>query len=175
MKVKRLLILLLFIFLYGCAQTTRSPFGFKTTSECDSLHTRDSARIQCYHTAAITAAYLCNEGEARSICTRIWTDFRGAPDSGNDIRRKAELVHNKCYYDIAKILRNPALCASIQKQDNLGVSLLGEEVTRDMCYQETNKLAQIAPEYLHNNNTNSMCYTIFILPLILVFSYIRKR
>lgn len=171
MNVKRLLVIsLLFLLLYGCTDTDSSPFGFKSTSECDSQYTRDASRMQCYHTAAITAAYMCNEGEAASICTRIWIDFSGAPDNGNDIRRKAELLYNRCFYDIAKITRNPALCASIQKKDNLGVSLLGEEVTQDMCYQEAERLATIAPEHLYSNNTSSMCYTVFILPLLLVFT-----
>ncbi len=171
MNVKRLLIIFsLFLFLYGCTNTTGSPFGFKTTDECDTLHTRDSALIQCYHTAAITSAYLCDEAGARSTCTRIWTDFSGAPDSGNDIRRKAELVHNKCFHDIAKITKNPALCASIERKDNLGISLLGDEVTRDMCYNEVNRLAAIAPDNLYQNNPESMCSAVFILPLLLLFT-----
>lgn len=169
--MKRLLFIFsIYLLLYGCTGTGGSPFGFKTVSECDADNTRDSARMQCYHTAAITSAYLCDEAGARSICTSIWTDFSGAPDSGNDIRRKAELVHNKCYYDIAKITKNPGLCASIQKKDNLGISLLGEEVTRDMCYQEVESLAAIAPDNLYQNNPSSMCSVVFLLPLLLLFT-----
>jgi hypothetical protein len=172
MNVRRLLVIFsLFLLLYGCTGTEgKSPFGFKTVDECDTLHTRDSARMQCYHTAAITSAYLCDESGARNICSSIWLQFSGAPDSGNDIRRKAELVHNKCYYDIAKITKNPALCGSIEKKDNLGISLLGEEVTRDMCYQEVESLASIAPDNLYQNNPNSMCSAVFILPLLLIFT-----
>jgi hypothetical protein len=169
--VKRLLFILsIYLLLYGCTSTEHSPFGFKTVAECDAENTRASARMQCYHTAAITSAYLCDEAGARSICTSIWTDFSGAADSGNDIRRKAELVYNKCYYDIAKITKNPGLCASIQKKDNLGISLLGEDVTRDMCYQEVESLASIAPDNLYQNNPSSMCSVVFLLPLLLLFT-----
>lgn len=172
MNVRRLLIILsLFLFLYGCTGTNeKSPFGFKTVDECDELHTRDSARMQCYHTAAITSAYLCRETQASNICTSIWTDFSGSASDDNDIRRKAELVHNKCFYDIAKITKNPAYCGSIEKKDNLGISLLGEEVTQDMCYQEVERLASIAPDNLYQNNPSSLCSVVFLIPLLLLFT-----
>ena len=160
----RLPLLLLFISLF----LLTGALGLKSQSECDSQYTRPAPRMQCYHTAAVTAAYLGDETLARSICSDIWYQFSGSPDGGNDLRRRAELSYNSCYYDIARILRNPALCDSIQKRDNLGQALVGEEVTQDACYDEATKLAQLAPEYYYQNNPDSLCTMFFVLPALLL-------
>jgi hypothetical protein len=148
--------------------------GLRTQPECDSdpKITRNSEKMNCYYGAAITAAYLCRPGtecrSAKTICEDIWTKF-GAPidpDSGSDMRPKAELVSNQCYYEIAKITRYPSTCAYVLQRDNLGTQLFGEQVTRDMCEEEVTRLAALAPENYYQSNPNNICAIVFVLPLL---------
>ncbi len=161
----RILIFLLLVFL------SVGALGLKHPDECYESR-RAAEQMQCLHTAAISAAYLGSEGEAASICSSIYNNYanveRGEDD---DLKRRAELMHNTCYYDIAKILRNPDLCAPIQKKVGLSqqLGLAGDEVTREQCYTHVEKLASIAPEYYYQNNPNSLCSIVFVLPLFVVF------
>lgn len=168
------LILILPFILFGCSDQQRSPLGFKTVGECNAQTTRASATIQCYHNAAITAAYLDRKSEAISICRSIWTEFRGHPDDGNDIRRKAELAYNTCFYDIAKITVDPYLCSSIQQHDNLGTGLLGAQVTQDQCIVDVTGLADSDPEHYFETHS-SICSVAFLLPLLMLFILHQER
>ncbi|MCI0560068.1 MAG: hypothetical protein MN733_16385, partial [Nitrososphaera sp.] len=107
-----ILLLIAVFFIAGCSQ--QSHLGLKSVSECESDIPLgyDSMKIQCYHAAGITAAYLGNADEARNICDRIWVRFGTSVDiDGSDIRKKAEMVSNACFYDVAKIVRDPGICA----------------------------------------------------------------
>jgi hypothetical protein len=84
--------------------------GLRTPQECESdpQITRNSEKMNCYYASALTAAYLCAPGQmcnaATTLCEEIWVRF-GAPidpDTGSDIRKKAELVANTCYFEVAK-------------------------------------------------------------------------
>lgn len=145
--------------------------GLKHPEECYES-TLPSKQMQCLHTAAISAAYLGAEGEASSICSSIFNDYANLErESDDDLKRRAELMHNTCYYDIATILRNPDLCAPIQKKTGFAqqIGLSGNEVTQDQCYKHVEKLARIAPEYYFQNNPNSLCSIVFVLPLFVLF------
>jgi hypothetical protein len=167
---------LLFIMLSGA-------LGLRTQRECDEdpRITRDSERMNCYFGAAVTAAYICRPGTecrpAKALCEEIWTRF-GAPidpDSGSDMRPKAELVSNQCYNDVAKITRNPSTCSYIMQQgDDAGTELFGAVVTREICEEEVGRLANLAPENYYSSNPNNICAIVFVLPLLSIAACIGR-
>jgi hypothetical protein len=171
------MLVVIFTFLIGA-------LGLRSSSEeCerDPEITSESKLIQCYHIAALTQAYLCAPGPrcepAIDTCDSIWIRFGSPedPDTGNDIRKKAELVSNTCFYDIAKITRNNETCGYITQRDDFGTQLFGDIVTRDMCYDETTRLANIAPENYYANNPNNICAIVFILPFFVLGGLILQR
>jgi hypothetical protein len=168
--VRRLILLFIAIFLVaGCSQ--RSHLGLKSPEECEANISTgyNSLKIQCYHAAAITQAYLGGGDSARITCDRIWTRFGNTVDiDGSDIRKKAEMVSNSCFYDVAKIVRDPGICAWITQHDDFGTSLFGDRVTKQRCIEEVGRLAQLAPQNYYTSNPNNICAIIFVLPLILV-------
>ena len=147
--------------------------GLKTVKECDNVrdYPQISHRVQCYHTAAITAAYLGERNLAQSICSDIWLKFGYPLSEDEDLRKKARLVSNSCYYDIAKIARDPAICDFIRKDERaISTKLFGSEVSKQACKDETERLAKIAPwNYYKSENKDNICAVFFILPF-LVFS-----
>lgn len=176
MKVRWQIIALSFLFLLSSG-----ALGITDPSDCDNL-IRDSEIMQCYHSVAISAAYLCQTDRecttAQSYCNLIWNEFKDArPSEGenkDDIRRKAELLYNTCYYDIARILGNPDLCDAIRQEKTPDQALVGEEVSKDLCEQEAESRSQIAPEFYFQNNTDSICTLFFVLPLLLVLTLQKK-
>lgn len=147
--------------------------GLRTPEECESdpAITRDSEKMNCYYASALTAAYLCGRNQecqrARDLCEEIWVRF-GAPidpDTGSDQRKKAELVANQCYYEVAKITAFPDTCGLITQRDNFNTQLFGDSVTRDSCYNVSGNLAALAPENYYSSNPNNICALIFVLPL----------
>ncbi len=163
-------ILLLSVFLL----LLTGALGLKTTKDCD-LEERISQRVQCYHTAAITAAYLGDKGLATSICDDIWLRFGKPLPEKDDHRKKARLVSNNCFYDVAKIARDSTICDSIEEEDgSVGTKLFGEEVTKKACVNETQRLEQIAPENYYQDNEENLCAMVYILPF-LVFSVLGIR
>jgi len=157
--------------------------GLRTAAECESdpAITRNSEKMQCYYSAALTAAFLCAPGQmcsgATTLCDEIWVRFGASvdPDSGSDIRKKAELVSNQCYFEVARITRNPPTCGGIMARDDWGTQLFGDAVTRETCYDETERLAQLAPENYYRLNQNNICAILFILPLIMVGAILLRR
>jgi hypothetical protein len=156
--------------------------GLKTISQCDSdvTLTRDAEMMQCYYTAAVSTAYLCGSlpsghygscGDAVTICNDIWLRW-GEPNAVNgpkkDVRRKAELLSNNCFYDVAKINRNSETCGYIVQHDNMGTQLFGDRATQEICIQETTSLAKIAPENYYANNQDNICSIVFVLPFIVL-------
>lgn len=147
--------------------------GLKTTKDCDREE-RISQRVQCYHTAAITAAYLGDSGLATSICDDIWLRFGKPLPEKDDHRKKARLVSNSCFYDVAKIARDSTICDSIEEEEGVGTKLFGEKVSLNTCINETQRLAQIAPENYYRDNEENLCAMVFIIPF-LVFSVLGIR
>jgi hypothetical protein len=170
------LLLLAFLLLSGA-------LGLKTESGCDTDPNlqRASERMNCYESAALTAAYVCAPGPlcsaAVNICTDIWVRFGASidPDTGSDQRKKAELVSNDCYFEVAKITRNSETCGYIAQRDNFGTQLFGDAVTRDACYDEAERLANLAPERYYQSGRDNICSLVgLILPLIVLGALIRK-
>jgi hypothetical protein len=158
--------------------------GLRTPQECESdpAITRDSERMNCYYASALTAAYLCAPGNlcerAITLCEEIWVRF-GAPinpdDARGDQRKKAELVTNQCYYEIAKITRSPETCGYITKRDDYGSQLFGDVVTKEACYNVTGNMAQIAPENYNETNPNNICSVVFLFPALMLGLILSQR
>jgi len=155
--------------------------GLRTKQECDTLlefTSSNSKRMQCYYEAAITQAYICPPTSyaictrATDICEEIWTRFNGGedPQTGNDIRKKAELLSNRCYLEVARATRNPDTCMYIDKRDDYQTQLFGEQVTKDTCLQQAALLAQLEPDNYYQSNPNNICAIVFVLPLALFAS-----
>lgn len=159
--------------------------GLRTVDECnnDPKITRDSQRMHCYHTSAITAAYLGDTALAKSICWDIWYVY-GQTNLGadTDIVEKAELVSNSCYYNIALILRDPVVCENIYNKreayDPTGTAdseLFGEEVNYDMCVNETKRLQKITAATYHAPGNDSLCTVVAIIPFLVLFAFLKTR
>ena len=153
--------------------------GLKTVEECQNdPNLRDSQEMQCYHLAAVTTAYICGPlpsseygpcGKAYSTCMEIFTRWGSDSSKSMDLRRKAELISNNCFYDIAKITRNADTCNGIsQHLGTPGESLLGSEVTYDMCREETERLAQMDPDNYWTSGKDTICSIVFVLPVLFV-------
>ena len=158
-----------------------AALGLRTVEGCDSDTniTRDAQKIQCYYSAAVSAAYLCGArpsnhysscSQAISICDQIWTTWE---NSGDSISKKAELMSNHCFYDVAKITRNEDTCGYIIEHRTVGVELFGDRVTRDMCQDEVERLAQITPEN-YFEKTDNICTIVFVLPMLLGLAIARR-
>ncbi len=161
-----------FLALFLSAFLLSGALGLRTIQSCDSDPTiiRTSDRMGCYHTAAITMAYAGQSSQARGICQTIWDNFGGniPPDSGNDQRRKAELVSNSCFFDVARITKDPTACGYITEHDNFGSNLFGSNVSADTCFDEVNRLVQISPQNYYQSGRDNICTVGFILPLLIV-------
>ena len=163
---------LLLVFSFSLLLLT-GALGLKSTAECDNPpdgHVpRTSELIECYHIAAVTAAYLQDSATAQAICEDIWLRFGtpgGAADT--DLVDRAELETNNCFFDVARIVRDPNICYSVRKRtSDFGSRLFGEVATQEMCLNETGNLAQLQPQNYYQNNPNSLCALIFVLPFLL--------
>ena len=173
MKVRKLLFFsVLLVLLTGA-------LGLKAKADCDDdvKYPGISAKIQCYHAAAITAAYLGDIGYAETICEDIWLQFGEnlQNDRYKDIRKKADLVSNTCYYDIAKIARNSTICDNVRDRQSYSTKLFGGGVSQESCINETERLEKIAPwNYYKSEDPDNICAFMYVLPL-LVFSVLMLR
>ena len=131
----------------------------------------------------MTSAYLGDNDQAKLICESIWMDFGNsiAPD-GSDLKKTAELESNACYYDVAKISRDPATCELIDKRYDYESELFGDVVNEENCIREVCNLARIVPQNYYGTSipvttsglcpaitgsTDNLCSLIFVLPLFL--------
>lgn len=176
-----LLFSILLLSLSGCISTSSSPdansrgLGFKTTDQCDQL-SRISQKISCYHTAAITLAYIGSGTEdkgvgAEKVCKSIYTKF-GEPNKENDIGYRAITERNNCLFDVARISGNIATCSGIKNENQVASGLFGDKSSQDMCIDEAKKTAalnQLQQNLNSDINKDSLCNLFFILlPLILI-------
>ncbi|MEW6748125.1 MAG: hypothetical protein AB1295_00245 [Candidatus Micrarchaeota archaeon] len=198
MRLPALLAILMAFFMFSAGCAGRDPergsfLGMRLqTSDCDNdpKINRDAELMQCYYSVAITQAYMCgvrvssssgdlcgpSQGsvpcEAVNVCNEIWEKWSG---SGKDIKRKAELMSNHCFYDVAKITRNSNTCQSIQQHEDLGSQLFGDEATAEMCEDEVERLAAATPErYYCSGNQDNICTIVFVLPVLLGLSIARR-
>jgi len=150
--------------------------GLTTTSQCNAMPLV-SQRISCYHTAAITAAYIgvgsSDRGYAgRSICESIYTLFGGpgSGNSGNDLGYRAQTERDSCLFDVARISGNVDVCTGINdKRIDATTTLFGDQSSQDLCIDEAKKTAAIIQ--MQNNwssgiTNEGLCNMVFILPLI---------
>ena len=169
---------ILFLMLMGCTSqngdaSPTTALGMKTTGECDQLE-RISERIECYHIAAITAAHMPGGNRpAQAICENIWFNF-GINAPTKDMALRAELEANDCFFDVARITRDPEACGYISQQTS-STGLFGASTSQAMCEELAGNLANLKPENFFKNNPNSMCNALFILPLVLLGSLLRKN
>jgi len=145
--------------------------GLKMPGECDGL-SRVGGGMECLHTAAVSQAYLGNEGEARDTCYDIYYRY-GVPGgyADDDASKKAELETNNCFYDIARILGEPSICDSISDpQGSVATGLSGAQTNVLMCKDAAGKAAKLKPENYWTSDTyqNSLCSLIYILPALLL-------
>ncbi len=140
--------------------------GLQTTSSCDSdpRVISPGEKMNCYQIAAVTMAYSGDASQARSICASIWNQWGG---STNDTSKKAELVSNNCYFDVARISKDPTSCGYITEHNSVNSNLFGGLVTSDTCYDEVNRLLNISPQNYFTSGRTSICSVVFVLPLLL--------
>ncbi len=148
--------------------------GLQTEATCNSdPHVvSDGDKMNCYQIAAVTSAYAGNPAQARGICADIW-NFWGA--SGNDTSRKAEVVSNNCYFDVARITKDPTACGYITEHNSVNSNLFGDVVTSDMCYDEVSRLINISPQNYYSSGRASLCSALFVLPLLLAGALISAK
>nr|NYZ73557.1 hypothetical protein [Candidatus Micrarchaeota archaeon] len=178
--MKRLIVL--FILLLPFAWTVNNPaLGLRTVASCDSdpKVIRPAEYMTCYHAAAITSAYMGNVIGARNACLHIWDKYSSDPAfADTDIPKKAELITNNCFFDVAKIIArtkpNEAedMCRlifarSVGQQVDTG--LLGGVVNQDVCIDDVNRLYQTSPQNYWGKSDN-ICAIVYLLPLLLLGS-----
>jgi hypothetical protein len=161
--------------------------GLRMPEECESdpSITRNSERMNCYYSSALTLAYLCGTynptssgtssstspgpvhcARAINICDDIWTIYGTAAGASNDQKRKAELVSNSCFFEVARITRDSYVCGYIgQDRGTLSHQLTGDQVTKETCMDETERLAGLAPDRYYSPGRNNICSLVFVLPL----------
>ena len=160
MKVRLLIILLLSFLLIGA-------LGLTSIQDCTDA--RVSEKIRCYHMAALSHAYLGDSGQASAICSNIWYEIGANLDEDDDRQKTAELIHNNCFYEVAKITGEPSLCQQIQKKTGgVDFKLVGDTVTREMCITEAGKTESLKSGNFFDRNPDSICNTIFVLPFLLL-------
>ncbi|MBN1170053.1 hypothetical protein JXA56_03435 [Candidatus Micrarchaeota archaeon] len=159
--------LILTVFLFSIL--LGGAIGLKHPQDCE-LEVRIPEKMQCLHSAAISAAYLGIEGQAVTLCNRIYSEASGNADS--DLQIRGDLMRSNCFYDIAKITGNPAHCDGVRGAD-YDSKLSGGRVTQEQCIQHAESVARLAPENFYQNNPNSICTMMFVLPLFLFFTLIR--
>ena len=95
----------------------------------------------------------------------------------SDIGKKADTEKNLCYYDIARILRDEDICDSIDERLSYSIAVSGSAVTKEMCYNDVDKLKQLTPEeyYSDENRRNNICIVYLILPLLVLAAFIQKE
>jgi hypothetical protein len=143
---------------------------------------RSAEKMNCYYGAAVTQAYLCGatargtqmEGDSYSsasctpalnLCEEVYR-YGSSLGSGSQTK-KAETMANTCYFEVAKITRDPYACTYIDQDKDTTTELAGNVATRDMCLQEAQALANLAPENYFTSNPNNICSVVFVLPLLL--------
>ncbi len=159
--------------------------GLRLPEECDNdpAVVRNSDKMACFYQAALTVAYLCGTYQASgvshcsraiNVCDGIWTRFGTDGSASNDQKRKAELMSNQCFFEVAKITRDSSVCGYIgadhsgQISGSVGHQLVGDQVTRDACTDETERLAALAPDRYYQTGTNNICSIVFILPVFVL-------
>jgi hypothetical protein len=140
--------------------------GLESMSDC-ATKAQTSQKLECYHLAAVTLAHVGNLQEAQSVCVQIVSDFDTDAYS-QDIRQRADLEANNCFFDVATILGNPATCYFIVDRNNFGSKLSGATTTQDMCIQESSKAAALNPQNYFQAHPDSLCHALVILPLVLL-------
>jgi len=145
---------LVLIFLTGA-------FGLKNLEDCGEPMS-DTEKMECYHLAAMSLAYTGVKSQAITACYAITYDV-GARHSDDDLGKKAEVERNNCLYDIAKITRDPSICGGID-ESSLGWAIHGSAVTKDLCYDQVERLASINFDDYHENG---ICVIVAIIPLLL--------
>lgn len=184
MKTKlALVIVVMLIFSYGCV----SPFGLTYERECDAKE-RDSQKIECYHVAAVSMAYLTRNAErSAEICNRITEVGQRHVAEGiseryfDSFEDRAEAENNNCLFDVMKATarydsRANSICCDNIQQRRYTDELFGAGVTQEMCEDQYQKQRELSTNTFEGD-PNSICN--FSFPLMILLSglvfYVRKE
>jgi len=170
MRGQHLILLALILICFALS----GALGLTTTSQCDAMPLI-SQRISCYHTAAITAAYLgvgsTDQGNSgRQICNSIYQLFGTGTNSGNDIGYRAQTERDSCLFDVARISGNQDVCTDIaDSRNDVSTTLFGDQSSKELCTDgaaRTHAIIQMQNNWSSGITNDSLCNMVFILPLI---------
>ncbi|NYZ77617.1 hypothetical protein H0O02_04880 [Candidatus Micrarchaeota archaeon] len=169
--MKRVLATLLFVLLFagtfGCLNST---FGLKTFEDCEAPGVSDTEKIECYHLAAMSAAYAGDKTQAVLGCYAAMYEIDPMhEEKKDDLWKRAQIEKNNCLYDVAKIAKDSAICDGIADSD-LGWAIQGAATTKDLCKSQVERLEQ---NNLENYQEHGLCALVLIFPLLLVAIAVR--
>lgn len=178
------------LFLGGCTtKRAGGPLGLTEPKDCEPgaikndgtiMKVTDYAeRMVCYHYAAVSIASISGtnnaaaKSNAQALCGKIISEIAGKKNIG-DISARAYTEADLCYTDVAKLFRDEHICANIPiKGRSFGSSIVGDGANRKMCVDQARKLSKLGTAY--HTGYGSMCNVIFILPALLILSFIYYR
>ncbi|MBI5223849.1 hypothetical protein HY990_05500 [Candidatus Micrarchaeota archaeon] len=160
--------------------------GLTTRPDCDNSGVTRGAKIECYHRAAMTYAYLAypdnpsgrpNQAtlqEAINTCNAIWFDIGLNAANDDDLKIKADVETQNCFMDVAKITGNDQLCVNIRNfRGSASGSLAGETATRELC---TDLARKTNDRFNYYSNNPSICSVLYVIPFfVLVYITHRKQ
>ncbi|MGV8085402.1 MAG: hypothetical protein ACP5N9_04085 [Candidatus Bilamarchaeum sp.] len=169
--MRPLIISLLLILILGISNAT---LGFKFVEvDCEPL-LRNSAKIACYHEAAVTAAYMSGPTAAKAICRQIWDIGAGLAIDDNT-REVAEIETNSCYYDVARITGDRDSCQYIQNwRGDTSSGLFGEQTQAEMCLDLANKVNDVR-NFHDRAQRDSLCNVVYVFVPLLAGAFWFRR
>ena len=189
MKIIYLVPVFLFLLVFGCTDDGTANFGLTSPDECEQ-RTSLASKMECYHLAAVSVAYLGDGPGAQTLCNDIILVARdsghivGIPpdiEKADDLGKKALAERNLCLYDIAKVhaRKDPGaaldMCNSIEDADYgwkvAGDVMGGAPITKDLCLAQVESLGELNFENYHENG---ICAIVSIFPLIFLAIFIRR-
>ncbi len=190
LRLNIILIILVLTLTFGCLQngtsgTQRGALGLRTRDDCAAYSSdRVADRMNCYHLAAMTLAYLENWEQAERTCQYdIALAYAANPSIPTDQRRMAEVEANECFVDVGRISGQTRPCGLIASYDpDPPVRSVSNaiEPTKTRCYQEAIRTSQLrtdmtsAIDPTRSTRTDPRCTPLLILlPLLalVVFRY----
>ena len=169
--MKPLIFSLFLILILGISTAT---LGFKFVDvDCAPL-ARNSAKITCYHEAAVTAAYMSGPTAAKAICRQIWDIGAGLAVNDNT-REVAEIETNACYYDVGRITGDLDACQYIQNwRGDTSSGLFGEQTQAEMCIDLATKVSNVR-NFHERAQRDSLCNVIYIFAPLLAGAFWMNR
>ncbi len=158
------LVLLISLLLQGA-------LGLKSPEECESIMSISKA-MGCYHTAAVSYAYLDKSASAQGTCLLIWNTYGEPGGYSDDYANRAELETNNCLFDVARITGNESSCYYITQRES-STGLLGTSTNVQMCVQQAENTRKLRPANFFETEEyrNSICAISYVLPLFALAAF----